>query len=477
MHANGSSKEASTGLEVEYTGRPVSGWGGLIAVVRFFDAIGLRGVLARALPDGRRSPNQIPVVDMVLGVFATVLTGGRRFSHVERIRHDEVVRGVLGVRRIPSAMSLTRYFGGFVQSQVDHMAEVLGRWVMQRVAAVAGGEVLDLDSTVFERYGRQEGSLKGHNPRKHGRPSHHPLLAMLASAKLVAHAWLRSGNSGTARGVNAFLAEVLARLPSHVVLRAIRADSGFFETDFLDELDRRHLDYAIAVRMNRLVQREIVGISQWRPFGPGLEVASIPYQAYKWARPRRLVVVREEIRARPEARGRRLFDLPDYTVHGVITSLTDPPEDVWRFYNGRADSENRLKELKYDYGADGFCLQSFFGTEAVFRLLCVLFNILASFKHTVLRDDAPQLGTIRHSTFVIGAILGTKGRNRVLRLGLRGRWRERFAALLAQATTVLTVTPILQTQELNGLERPRPWQPRRRKRSGHPAQRLLFQFN
>jgi hypothetical protein len=477
VHGNRSSDRVQTGLGVEYTGRPVSGWGGLILVVRFLDAMGLRAVLARALPDGRRSPNQIPVVDMVLGVFATVLTGGRRFSHVERIRHDEVVRGILGVRRIPSAMSLTRYFGGFVQSQVDHVAEVLGRWVMQRAGVRATGEVLDLDSTVFERYGRQEGSLKGHNPRKHGRPSHHPLLAMLASAKLVAHAWLRSGNAGTARGVNAFLAETLARLPSHVVLRAIRADSGFFETDFLDELDRRRLDYAIAVRMNRLVHREIVGISQWRPFGLGLEVASIPYQAYKWERPRRLVVVREEIRTRPEARGRRLFDLPDYTVHGVVTSLTDPPEDVWRFYNGRAESENRLKELKYDYGADGFCLQSFFGTEAVFRLLCVLFNILAQFKHSVLLDDAPQLGTVRHSTFVIGAILGTKGRHRVLRLGLRGRWRERFATLLARITALLTVTPILQPNQLQSLQCPRAWQPRRRKRPNHPAQPLLFQLN
>jgi hypothetical protein len=61
-----------------------------------------------------------------------------------------------------------------------------------------------LDSTVFERYGNQAGSLKGYNPHKHGRPSHHPLLAMLAEAKLVLHAWLRSGNTSSARGVKAF---------------------------------------------------------------------------------------------------------------------------------------------------------------------------------------------------------------------------------------------------------------------------------
>jgi hypothetical protein len=72
------------------------------------------------------------------------------------------------------------------------------------------GYTLDLDSTVFERYGKQEGSLKGHNPRKHGRPSHHPLLAVLSEAHFLLHGWLRSGNCGTSRGVEEFLKEALA---------------------------------------------------------------------------------------------------------------------------------------------------------------------------------------------------------------------------------------------------------------------------
>jgi hypothetical protein len=120
---------------------------------------------------------------------AAVLSGGRRFAHVERLRTDKVVQAILGLGRMPSAMTLTRYFGGLVRSQVEHLsAAVLGEFVFRRLPRPALGATLDLDSTVFERYGRQEGSLKGYNPRKHGRPSHHPLLAMLAEAKLVLHA-------------------------------------------------------------------------------------------------------------------------------------------------------------------------------------------------------------------------------------------------------------------------------------------------
>ncbi|MFN7955784.1 MAG: hypothetical protein U0610_28975 [bacterium] len=86
--------------------------------------------------------------------------------------------------------------------------------------------VLDLDSTVLERFGHRDGSLKGHTPRKHRRPSHHPILAMLADVRWIVHAWLRSGNTGAARGVRASLAETLARLPERMRLDAVRADSG-----------------------------------------------------------------------------------------------------------------------------------------------------------------------------------------------------------------------------------------------------------
>ncbi len=44
---------------------------------------------------------------------------------------------------------------------------------------------LDIDSSVFTRYGKQEGAQKGYNPRKPGRPSHHPLLAFVADVNMV----------------------------------------------------------------------------------------------------------------------------------------------------------------------------------------------------------------------------------------------------------------------------------------------------
>jgi hypothetical protein len=118
---------SATSLAVRYTGKPVSGWGGLVAIMRYLEKRGVRQVLAQALPDGRSSHNQIPVLDIALALFATVLTGGRRFAHLERLRSDAVVQTILGVARMPSAMTLTRYFGGLVRSQIEHLSAVLGQ--------------------------------------------------------------------------------------------------------------------------------------------------------------------------------------------------------------------------------------------------------------------------------------------------------------------------------------------------------------
>ena len=82
---------------------------------------------------------------------------------------------------------------------------------------------------MFSREGGQEGAAKGYNPRRPGRKSHHPILAVLAEMPFVLHAWLRSGNTGAGRGVVEFLKEALALLPKGMGIRCVRADSGFFD--------------------------------------------------------------------------------------------------------------------------------------------------------------------------------------------------------------------------------------------------------
>jgi len=53
----------------------------------------------------------------------------------------------------------------------------------------------------------------------------------------------------------------------------------------------------------------------------------------------------------------------------MLTDLTIPALEVWRLYRGRADCENRIKELKADFGLGSFVLRDFWATEAALAVL------------------------------------------------------------------------------------------------------------
>lgn len=255
------------------------------------------------------------------------------------------------------------------------------------------------------------------------------LFAVLAEARCIAHVWLRSGNTASARGATAFLAEALALLAGRVRVGLVRADSGFFDEAILTALEVAALPYALAARFTSLLQAGVTGLT-FRPFAPGLEVAELLFQAKRWTRARRIVVIREELAIRPAARGRELFPVPGYRFHAVVTTLTTPPEEVWRTANGRADSENRVKELKHAFGADGFCSRRFAGTEAALRFICLLYNLIGEFQRSLGHVTLRTLATLRTTLFACGAILGAEGRQPVLRLSRARPWQATFLAYL-----------------------------------------------
>ena len=45
-------------------------------------------------------------------------------------------------------------------------------------------------------------------------------------------------------------------------------------------------------------------------------------------------------------------------------------------YKDRADSENRIKELKCDFGLDRFCMDKFWAKEATFRTIMIAYNLI-----------------------------------------------------------------------------------------------------
>lgn len=120
---------------------------------------------------------------------------------------------------------------------------------------------------------------------------------------------------------------------------------------------------------------------------------------------RRIVCLRQALQQHPQAACRRLVDCPGYSYQLMVTSVPYAAELIYGMYAGRADSENRIKELKDDLSLETFCLQSFDATEATFRLGCVAYNLLAGFRERVFPRCwfERRLRAVRYVVFLVGA--------------------------------------------------------------------------
>jgi len=176
------------------TPRAVTPYGGLGLWIEFLHKIGFSKQLSEHLPIRLESPNAIEPAQTFTAFLMSVLAGARRFAHASLLRADRALHALLGMERFPTDGTIRNLFKRFTRGMVVRFYEPLWAWQLAWLPKRTGGYSLDLDSTVFERYGEQEGVKKGYNPRKPGRGSHHPLLGVLGAAYFILHGWLRSGS-------------------------------------------------------------------------------------------------------------------------------------------------------------------------------------------------------------------------------------------------------------------------------------------
>lgn len=424
-------------VEVAYTDKPITAWGGMAVIIgKFLERIRFRTWVEASFPIHETSPNAKGVYPKILAQFLTALVGGQRFAHLSWWGHGlEAILQTFNVAWLPTDASvLTRFW-----------SKVSSRAVAERVGEAARGFVrqtikweglvednLNLDSTVFVRYGRQEGVASGYNPNKKKRGSHHPILAFLGSG-YVANLWNRTGNAFSANNAEAFFRQTIAALGKDFRVRRVLCDSGFFQVKFLRYLEKEGFRYIIAVRFHGPIKVLLAGIAEWRTVDKGIEVAEFEYEhrTEKGSRPRRYVAVRQKVSLRPKATGKqlRLFEnlFADHDWRYSVFVTNDPdlsPEEAWSQYRTRANDENVLKDLVEGYGIAAFNLRGFWATEAVMVMNALVFhNLIHCLNRNVLNKNRPrdQLKTLRSKYFILPAQLGGGARRSILRLAARGR--------------------------------------------------------
>jgi hypothetical protein len=367
---------ASTGYET--CRERLSPFGGLLALIKFLDLIGLKELFEQVYRAPAREPN-LGHYRMILGILMLLFIGFNRLWHFVYIRLDAMVCGFFQLSCLPAASTFWRYVDSLGINQAHSMLKIIGV-LRERVWQQCGLKYrkihVSMDTTVETLYGNQQGGRKGHNPKNPGKKGYRPVLAFIDETREYLAGKLRKGETLSGEEAAAFIRSTTKHLPKCVKKVLLRADGEFFSWESVHAAMEEGFEFIVANKRAK------------PPFDPNgwhhawkrksYQYNSCVYQPMGWEKACRFVAMRiprEETLSCQE----ELFEEDRYTYRIFCTSLKTPPHRVIEKYDKRADVENLIGEAKRE-GLSAIPSTKFKNNYVYLQIVMMAYNIWRYFK-------------------------------------------------------------------------------------------------
>lgn len=358
---------SSLPLDVDFGAGMVTSDGGLAWIAEADAALGLTAALAAVIPDWRTRRGRHDLATLVAQRVYQIACGYEDQNDADTLRTDPLLKLVCG--RLPrtgsdlaSQPTLSRLETGISRTTCYRLAQAMGAvYLRERERdGVPTHIVLDLDATDDPTYGDQDGSAYHGYYRQY---QYLPLLVFDGETNQLITAVLRRGTVHASHGVVPVLKRIVAAIRARWprVSLELRADSGFAIPALYDYCEAEGIDFTIGLipnaRLDEAVAELQAAAQRQSVVADGAKVRLLgetTYQADSWSHPRRVIMKAEILPKGPNTRF-------------VVTSRSDPPEELYHWYTDRGESENWIKDLKTGCFADRLSCHRFWANQ--FRLL------------------------------------------------------------------------------------------------------------
>ena len=394
--------ESNKYLKINFDGGDLSSDAGLLLIKEFACKLGFVNILKKEFKTNdsasfrfhKDDENLWQVIYQILGAYF-------EDDCADELTNDPILTAILTKKALASQPTLSRFFNRLDDTTLNQFYDLMRRF-RKVVYSIKKPEMLllDLDSTLLNTYGHQEGEGFNFHYQDHG---YHPLVCYDGITGDLLKIQLRNGTDYSSTGVTDFLQPLLDEFGNDYpdIPLLLRGDSGFTKPELYHQCEINGVSYAIRLKENGSLRKlaspideQLTEITKDDMVSYAVCYGEFQYQASSWEYPRRVV-------CKVEKPVEQLIHM--YTF--IVTNMDSEPEKVIRFYCKRGIMENYIKESKNGFDFAAVSSSSKIVNANRLQIHALAYNIFNWFKRLALSASMrkQQIDTIRLKLLKIAA--------------------------------------------------------------------------
>ena len=417
--------ESNKKIKINFNGGDLSSDAGMLALNEFVRKMGIDRLINKVFQTNDTAKFRYHTDDdNLLQMIYQIMSAYFADDCADELTNDPVFTAILDKPALASQPTLSRFHNRMDADTLVQLDTIM-RELRRRAYSCKPPEMilLDLDSTLLETYGKQEGEAFNFHYQAHG---YHPLLCYDGLTGDLLRAQLRKGADYSSKGVCEFMQPLFDEFINDYqdVSLFLRGDSGFATPDLYTQCETNGTSYAIRLKENATLRKlaeeldsELTDITRENIVDYAVVYGEFYYRAGSWDYERRIVCKIEK----PE---NQMLHMNTF----IVTNMDLPPERTIMFYCNRGRMENFIKE-----GKNGFDFASVSSSSEVvnanrFQIHVLAYNIFNWFRRLALPMTMRKLmvDTIRVKLMKIAARVVRSGRYTIFKLCSSCPYKEAF---------------------------------------------------